>query len=118
MLKRQLSKLEGAPELVAQHRFRWILAGLGLLALGVPIAAVMSKLLPPGPWPNYFFALPALPVVIPAWFCFKKAGWARLEAQSPGTGMSAWRLGCLLLVLAFTLMSIGGIVADHLHLLP
>ena len=74
---------------------RWATIGIGLLLVTVPITVATYNIVPDGPWPTYAFALPALPLVYPAWICFRRAGWGRSHLDG-ARGLSACERNCRL----------------------
>src|SRR5512142_495410 len=70
-----LPALAGPAVPPTKARKRWAAAGVLLLLRTVPITVAVWNVVPPGPWPTWAFAVPALPLVVPAWQCFKRAGW-------------------------------------------
>ncbi len=55
----------------------WAVAGLIFCAFGAFAAFLVWSSLPPGRYPAFIAAFPALPYVLAAWHGFKRAGWAR-----------------------------------------
>ncbi|HEY2094572.1 MAG TPA: hypothetical protein VGJ81_22150 [Thermoanaerobaculia bacterium] len=114
--ERLLPALVGAAVPPSRARRRWASVGVFLLLLTVPITVWVWRVTPEGPWPAFAFALPSLPLVLPAWHCFKRAGWGTVEKKG-GKGVSALKFGCILALITIGLLFIGGIAADSLGLL-
>lgn len=81
-IRRRLQGVRVTVEAAPRNRGAWALAG-GVLVLGsIAVVVVVYQYFADANLPTFAYALPALPLVLPAWYCFQRAGWA---ANPPNT---------------------------------
>lgn len=85
-------------------RALWIFGAFVAFELGLGAAFLTWSLLPEGRYPLVLAGVPALPFVLGAWYCFKKAG---VVSEQGEVAMPGWAL----FLVALGILVVSGVIA-------